>query len=196
MENVIKKYQESDFVNKFIELEINFDLNIIKMLKESKEKHVNFEGKYLSVEMGDYCGILLDKGKTDLRLIHKSGMSVAYESLSRLEISAYLNRKFGILESETQLTWEILDDYGFRKEVTHPDHDDTEITYYLPNNVLLSQLSVISNESVKLDNLQGFCDYLEINTKEDLDKILTMTYEEVVIELADKHSDFVIEDWI
>lgn len=64
--------------------------------------------------------------------------------------------------------------------VSKPDYDDTQIEFTFSNGVSLVGLTQCNNRSCKTDSLEGFGGFLIIETVEELNKILDMTYEEVL----------------
>ena len=86
--------------------------------------------------------------------------------------------------------------YGFEERVYKPDWDDVAIDFILPNDIILHTLSVCNNEAVECDSLEGFDGFIDIETKEELDDLLKMSYEEVIEDIASKNADFDKEEYI
>lgn len=95
-----------------------------------------------------------------------------------------------------RLTLEIIESYGFEKEVKRVDWDDVENTYTLKNGITLSCLSICGNEPVNCDTLYGFDELLEVETKEELERLMAKTMKEVCEELEKKYSHFDKEEYI
>ena len=99
-------------------------------------------------------------------------------------------------QEKTPLNLELIQTYGFEERTYKPDCDDISIEFTLPNGVILEGMTVCCNQPTKTDNLDGFDGFLTIETKEELDKINSMSYEEVCKMIAKEHEDFKIEDYI
>lgn len=92
----------------------------------------------------------------------------------------------------TDLNLKIIKSYGFPETITRPDHDDISLSIELPNGLELSCLTVCCNELCECDTLYGFDDFLEVKSKERLDELIAMTYEQIVNEVAMKNDKFVL----
>jgi hypothetical protein len=94
------------------------------------------------------------------------------------------------------LSLELIRTYNFPERIFKPDWDDTYIEFELPNGVTLEGAVQISLEPTKTDTLYGFDEFLTIETKEELDELLNMSYREVVDKIANENEDFNREEWI
>ena len=95
-----------------------------------------------------------------------------------------------------RLTQKIVDSYNFDKKIRRRDKDDVEVTYTLSNGLELSCLTVCNNEPTDVDCLEGLDDFIYIETKEELDKLNSQTFEEICIELSKKNPEFILDDYI
>lgn len=95
-----------------------------------------------------------------------------------------------------KLTTKIIESYNFEKRISKPDYDDVQVNYELPNGLDLSTLSICGNEPTEQDSLEGLDGFIYIETKEELDDLLSMTFEEVVEKVASENEDFDKEEWI
>lgn len=95
-----------------------------------------------------------------------------------------------------KLNLEIIRSYGFKETTSKPDWDDIEVTFELPNGLELSTLTVCNNEPTEADCLEGLDGYIWIETKEELDHLIGMTFEEVIEQVAEVEEDFDKEDYI
>lgn len=95
-----------------------------------------------------------------------------------------------------KLNNEIIESYGFEKTISKPDWDDVQNNYELPNGIELSCLSVCNNEPCNVDCLEGFDGFIYIDTKEELDELLKLTYDEVCNKIYKEDNDFPILDYV
>ena len=100
------------------------------------------------------------------------------------------------MSSVTKLSLEIIRTYGFTEESTTPDWDDRAIEFHTPNNLVLTAFTVIGNEPHNSDSLEGLDGFICIETKEELDDLLKLSYDQVLDTMAEKHDHFNREDFI
>lgn len=79
-----------------------------------------------------------------------------------------------------KLTLDILKEYKFEEKTYPPDWDDVAIDYSLPNGIVLTTLTVCNNSPCKETPLEGYDGQLYIETKKDLDDILSKSFEEIM----------------
>ena len=94
------------------------------------------------------------------------------------------------------LSLEIVKSYGFPQTTTKPDWDDVQLNITLPNGLELSMLTVCCNEPTNCDSLEGLDGFIYITTKEELDELIGMTYEEVLNNVASDNEDFNINEYL
>lgn len=97
--------------------------------------------------------------------------------------------------SDDKLSKDIIDKYNFKYKISKPDWDDVEITYTLPNGLELSALTVCSNQPCDVDTLYGIDEYLIVNTVTELEKLMSLTFDEILDDVAKQNPDFNIEDY-
>ena len=95
-----------------------------------------------------------------------------------------------------RLTIEIIRAYGFEEKTSKPDWDDVQVEFSTPNGIGLSALTVCNNEPTNVDTLYGLDDMIELNTKEELDAFLLLSYEDVIKDVASKNEDFDIDEYL
>lgn len=95
-----------------------------------------------------------------------------------------------------ELTLEIIRSYGFKERTYKPDWDDTSIEFTLPNGIKLDTMTQCNNRPTKSDSLEGMDGYLYIDTKEELDELVNMSYEEVIQKIASENTDFDINEYL
>ena len=97
----------------------------------------------------------------------------------------------------TKLTTKIIESYNFEQTTSKPDWDDVQVTYELPNGLELSVLSVCFNEVKEQDSLEGLHGYICINTKEELDELINLSFEEIIARVVlENKEDFNKEEYI
>lgn len=95
-----------------------------------------------------------------------------------------------------RLTLEIIRSYGFKETTSKPDWDDVEVTFETPEGFELSCLTVCCNEPTNVDSLEGLDGYIWLETKEDLDSLLSKEYSEVIIEIGNENKEFDIDEYL
>lgn len=95
-----------------------------------------------------------------------------------------------------KLSLEIIRSYGLKERFYKPDWDDTCIEITLPNGIELSAMTQCNNLPTKSNSLEGLDGYLYIETKEELDELIGMTYEQVIQKLASENEDFDADDYL
>lgn len=95
-----------------------------------------------------------------------------------------------------KLTLEIIESYGFQKTVSKPDWDDVQNTYTLPNGLDLNTLIVCNNEPCDADCLEGLDGFIYITEKEQIDNLLSKTYEQICKEISEVNKDFDIDQYL
>lgn len=95
-----------------------------------------------------------------------------------------------------QLSLEIIRSYGFKERTHKPDWDDTCLEITLPNGITLDTMTQCNNQPTKSDSLEGLNGYIYIQTKEELDELVKMSYEEVINKIASENDDFDSEEYL
>lgn len=97
--------------------------------------------------------------------------------------------------NNTKLTLDIVESYGFKREISKPDWDDVMNTYTLPNGLSVSFLTVCNNRPTSFDGLEGLDGWVYIRTKEELDILLSKTFREICEDIASKEKKFKFEEY-
>lgn len=90
----------------------------------------------------------------------------------------------------TKLTLKIIESYGFPVKTTRPDWDDIFKEYKLPNGLKLTTLTFCNNEPCEADSLEGLDGYIFISTKEELDELLSKSFEDICKDIHEKDKSF------
>lgn len=93
-----------------------------------------------------------------------------------------------------KLSLKIIRSYGFEERTHKPDWDDTCVEITLPNGIELTTMTQCNNEPTESDTLEGLGGWIYIDTKEELDELIGLSYEDVVKKIASENEDFVIEE--
>jgi len=96
----------------------------------------------------------------------------------------------------TKLSLEIIKSYGFKERTYKPDYDDTCLEITLPNGINLHTMTQCNNQPTNSDSLEGMDGYVYIETKEELDKLINMSYEEVINKIASENDSFDSEEYL
>jgi len=96
----------------------------------------------------------------------------------------------------TKLSLKIIRSYDFKERTHKPDWDDTCIEFTLPNGLELDTMTQCNNHPTESDSLEGLDGYIYIETKEELDELISMSYEEVIKKIASENKDFDIDEYI
>jgi hypothetical protein len=95
-----------------------------------------------------------------------------------------------------KLSKKIIEGYEFPQTISKPDWDDVQVEYELPNGLRLSTLSVCNNSPTKLDSLEGLDGFIYINTKEELDALLSKSYEQILDDVENENEEFDKSEWL
>lgn len=95
-----------------------------------------------------------------------------------------------------KLSLEIIRSYGFKERTYKPDWDDTCIEITLPNGIKLHTMTQCNNEPTESDSLEGLDGYIFMETKEELDELIDMSYEEIIEKMASENEDFDSEEYL
>tara|TARA_R110000772_G_scaffold2410_4_gene8580 strand:+ start:55534 stop:55824 length:291 start_codon:yes stop_codon:yes gene_type:complete len=95
-----------------------------------------------------------------------------------------------------KLSFEIIESYGFPRTITKPDWDDVQNNYTLPNGIELGTLTVCNNEPCSSDMLEGWDGFICIETKEELDELVKLTWDEVCEKINKERNDFPIDEYM
>ena len=93
-----------------------------------------------------------------------------------------------------KLSLKIIRSYGFEERTHKPDWDDTCVEITLPNGIELTTMTQCNNEPTESDTLEGLGGWIYIETKEELDELIGLSYEDVLKKIASENEDFVIEE--
>lgn len=95
-----------------------------------------------------------------------------------------------------KLSLEIIRSYGFKERTHKPDWDDTCLEITLPNGITLDTMTQCNNQPTESDALEGMNGYIYIETKEELDELVNMSYDEVINKIASENKDFDLEKYL
>lgn len=95
-----------------------------------------------------------------------------------------------------ELSIDIIRSYNFEERTYKPDWDDVCVDFTLSNGITLTTMTVCNNEPTESDSLEGLDGFIYIETKEELDELNAMTYDEALEKVASENEDFDIEEWI
>jgi hypothetical protein len=73
---------------------------------------------------------------------------------------------------------------------SNPDLGDTQIDFDFSNGVTLSGFTQINYANKEVDSLEGFDGFLYIETQEKLEKVLSMSFSQVIYYIAESDKDF------
>ena len=95
-----------------------------------------------------------------------------------------------------KLSLEKIRNLGLKEESYITDYDDITIEFELPNEAVLSSMTLCSGEPCDVDSLEGFDGYLYIETLEELTELVGMTYEEVCRKIKADDDTFDLEEYL
>lgn len=95
-----------------------------------------------------------------------------------------------------ELSLEIIQSYNFEENISKPDWDDVQLEVTLPNGLRLTTLTVCNNTACKSDSLEGLDGYVYINTKEELDALIELSYEEILNKVKLENDSFDIDNYL
>lgn len=95
-----------------------------------------------------------------------------------------------------ELSLEIIRSYGFKERTHKPDWDDTCLEITLPNGITLDTMTQCNNQATESDSLEGMDGWIYINTKEELDELVNMSYEEAINKISSENEDFDPDEYL
>ncbi len=93
------------------------------------------------------------------------------------------------------LTLEIIESFSFQNKTIRPDWDDAGYEFTLPNGIVLTGYFMLNNMPCNTRALEGISGYIYIETKEELEELISKTYQEVMKEIKEKDPKFDIDEW-
>jgi len=96
---------------------------------------------------------------------------------------------------ETKLNLKIIESFGLPKAQWTPDYDDRGYTFTLPSGIKLNTFFVCNGEPTESDCLEGFDGWIYITTKEELEKLVKMSYEETLDWIEKNDDQFLREEF-
>jgi len=94
------------------------------------------------------------------------------------------------------LTLKIIEKYNLPKVNYKPDYDDAGYKFTLPSGIELSTLFMCNGESTECDSLEGLDGYIYIETEEELVKLISMDYNEILNKIWSESEDFDINYYL
>ncbi len=95
----------------------------------------------------------------------------------------------------TKLNLTIIEGFNLPKENYTPDWDDSGYKFKLPSGLTLSGLYRCNNSPTEMDILEGLDGYICIQTKEELEELIALTYDQILEWVKIKDPEFKIEDY-
>jgi hypothetical protein len=94
------------------------------------------------------------------------------------------------------LSFEIIESFGLKKKFVTPDWDDAGYEFTLPSGIVLTGFHMLNTSPYPMDTLEGLSGFIYIKTKEELEKLISLTYEQTLQYVKEKNPEFNIEEWI
>lgn len=95
------------------------------------------------------------------------------------------------------LTLEKIESFNLEKSSYQPDHDDKGYLFTLPKSgIELSCLFMCNGESNECDSLEGLDRWIYIDSVEELELLISMTYEQTLDWVSTQHSDFEKDEYL
>jgi len=93
--------------------------------------------------------------------------------------------------SDNKLTLEIIRSYVMSERTYKPYWDDTCIDFKTPSGIILTTMTQCNNQSTDSDTLECLDGFVYIQTKSELDELLSLSYDELIdkISLEEKNFD-------
>lgn len=86
--------------------------------------------------------------------------------------------------------------YGFEERLYKPDWDDVAIEFTLPNGLLLTGMTVCSLNPTDCDMLEGLDGWICINTVEELEKLMELSYNDIIKKISSENEDFNMSNYL
>lgn len=82
------------------------------------------------------------------------------------------------------------------ENIYKPDWDDTAIDFTFENGLTLTGFTQINNESVETNSLEGLDGFIYIDTIEELEYLLSQSFEDILQDIKLKDNSFPIDNYI
>ena len=96
----------------------------------------------------------------------------------------------------TKLSLKIIESFNLEKKTIRPDWDDVGYEFILPSGIRLTGFYMLNNSPCKTDCLEGLDGYIYITKKEELEKLISLSLEQILLNVKAKHPDFKIDDYL
>ena len=94
-----------------------------------------------------------------------------------------------------KLSFEIIESFGLKKKFITPDWDDAGYEFTLPSGIIVTGFHMLNSCPHPMDTLEGLSGFIYIETKEELENLISLTYDEILKNIKEKKPEFNIEEW-
>lgn len=95
-----------------------------------------------------------------------------------------------------ELSLEKIRSFNLKEKSVKPDWDDAGFEFELPSGIELIGFIMLNSQPVKTNSLEGMDGYIYITTVEELEELISLTYEDTLKKVKEKHPEFKIENYI
>lgn len=90
----------------------------------------------------------------------------------------------------TSLTTAIVESFNLKKTFKRTDHDDSGFEFELPCGIELMGFTQLNNEPCEIDMLEGLDGFICIETKEQLEELISMSWDQLMDDIKARHPEF------
>lgn len=94
-----------------------------------------------------------------------------------------------------KLSLKIIEGFNLPKKTVRPDWDDAGYEFTLPSGVTLIGFFMINNTPCKTDSLEGMGGFIYIQTKEKLQELIALNYEQTLEKIKKENPKFNIDEY-
>ena len=91
---------------------------------------------------------------------------------------------------------QLIRSFNPQEKVYKPDWDDTAIDFTFSNGLTLTGFTQINNQSTETDCLEGLDGFLYIDSIEQLESLISKSFEQVLEDIKKEDDSFPIDDYI
>lgn len=92
-----------------------------------------------------------------------------------------------------ELSLKIIESFNLEKKAVKPDWDDAGFEFTLPSGIVLIGFHMLNSEPCETNSLEGVSGYIYIQTKEELEELISLDYDQIFKKIKEENPDCDIE---
>lgn len=93
-----------------------------------------------------------------------------------------------------KLSLKIIEEFNLPKKSVKPDWDDAGYEFTLPSGIVLTGFHMLNSDPCETESLEGMDGFIYIETKEELEELMSLDYEQTLHKIKDKNPEFNIDE--